>query len=216
MANPRWRTVLFDLDGTLVDTIPLIVASYQHALTTVLGQPGDEARIKTWIGRTLVAAFSEVSPDRAEDLRTAYIEWNLAHTEELLRKIDGIDGLLDDLRSAGVGVGVVTSKRRATADLALRLAGLEHRVPLVTAMDDTQRHKPNPEPLFHGLGVLGGDPSSAAYVGDAIVDLQAARAASMGAVAVTWGAGTPDELRTTRPDAMTDTVAGLRQVLLVE
>ena len=85
MSPADHRVALFDLDGTLVDSVPLIIASYQHALTTVLGRPGDEAVVRSWIGRPLIDAFVEVSPERAQELFDCYSAWNLAHTAESLR-----------------------------------------------------------------------------------------------------------------------------------
>ena len=79
MSFADHRVALFDLDGTLVDSVPLIIASYQHALTTVLGRPGDEAVVRSWIGRPLIDAFVEVSPERAQELFDCYSAWNLAH-----------------------------------------------------------------------------------------------------------------------------------------
>src|SRR5664280_2709300 len=168
MPIARPHTVLFDLDGTLVDTIPLIVASYQHALASVLGRGEDERVIRSWIGRTLRERFAELAPDRAEELYEAYTSWNLAHTSELLRPIDGVPELLKALGVAGIATGVVTSKRRATALLALDGASLSDLIPVLATMLDTVRHKPLPDPLLHGLSVLGALAEGAIYVGDAV------------------------------------------------
>lgn len=213
-AGPPWPTVFFDLDGTLADTIPLIVASYRHAFRTVLGEDVEEDRARAWIGRPLLEALLEESPAHGHALDAAYREWNLANTARLIRRYDGVPELLTALARAGVRSAVVTSKRRETARLALEGVGADHLVDVVAALEDTERHKPAPDPLLHGAAVLGVDPARCVYVGDATVDLRAARAAGMAAVAVTWGAGQRDALAAEHPDALVDDVPALTGLLL--
>jgi pyrophosphatase PpaX len=213
-VQPRFRTVLFDLDGTLADTIPLIVASYQHAFRTVLAQDVDEARARAWIGRPLLPALLEEAPDHGHELDRVYREWNLANTHALIRRYAGVPELLADLAAAGVRTAVATSKRRETARLALEGVGIDHLVDVVAGLEDTTRHKPEPDPLLHAAASLGVDPRDCVYVGDATVDVLAARAAGMAAVAVTWGAGERSALVATGPDAVVDTVPHLAAYLL--
>lgn len=182
--------MLFDLDGTLVDTIPLIVASYQHAFRSVLGEEVSQERAKAWIGRPLLPALLEESPEHGHELDRAYREWNLANTARLIRPYAGIDDLLAALAAAGVRTAVVTSKRRDTARLALASVGLDEAIDVVGALEDTTEHKPLPGPLLFGAASLGAAPAECVYVGDATVDMAAALAAGMGAVAVTWGRAT--------------------------
>jgi pyrophosphatase PpaX len=213
VTTPRWPVVLFDLDGTLADTIGLIVASYNHAFRAVMGTERDEAEIRSWIGRPLIESFAAVAPEHAEELDRVYREWNLANTERLLRAYPGVAELLADLATAGVRTGVVTSKRRETALLAMRGVGIEGLVALLSTLEDTERHKPLPDPLLHGADVLGVDPADCVYVGDAAVDVAAARAAGMAAVGVSWGAVDAETLEAARPDAVVDTVEELREVV---
>ena len=214
MTSPRAATVLFDLDGTLVDTIPLIVASYQHAFRTVLGEEIPDARAKAWIGRPLLDALLEESPAHGHELDRVYREWNLANTARLIRPYAGVDDLLAQLTDAGVRSAVVTSKRRETARLALASVGLEGAIAVVGALEDTTEHKPLPGPLLFGAAALGAVPGGCLYVGDATVDVAAARAAGMGAVAGTWGAGERADLVATNPDAVVDSVGELTAFLL--
>lgn len=213
MSFADHRVALFDLDGTLVDSVPLIIASYQHALTTVLGRPGDEAVVRSWIGRPLIDAFVEVSPEHAQELFDCYSAWNLAHTADSLRAFPGVAELLTDLVADGVRVGVATSKRRSSADLALRIGGLDGLVKVEAALEDTTEHKPAAAPIHLALARLGSSPAHAVYVGDAVVDIHAARAAGCGAIAVTWGAASRDELVAAGPDVLVDDLAGLRAAL---
>ena len=213
-TRPRFPVVLFDLDGTLADTIPLIVASYQHAFRSVLAEEVDEARARAWIGRPLLGALLEENPDHGHELDRVYREWNLANTARLIRRYPGVLELLDDLDAAGVRTAVATSKRRETARLALHSVGIDQRLDVVAALEDTDRHKPTPDPLHHAAAVLGVDPGDCVYVGDATVDVLAARAAGMASVAVSWGAGERAALVASGPDAVVDSVADLRAHLL--
>ncbi len=214
MTTPRWPYVVFDLDGTLVDTIGLIVASYQHAFTTVLGHPWDEAEIKTWIGQSLYGAMQRVAPNEADEIFNEYTTWNQANTERLIKQYPGINELVFDLVKAGTTVGVATSKRDEPALLALRLAGLSEVMPLLVHHDSVDQHKPSPKPLLAALELLGAAPEQAVYVGDAAVDIQAAHNAGMAGIAVTWGAGTRAAIAAADPLITCDTPAELRASLL--
>lgn len=213
-SAPRFGTVLFDLDGTLADTIPLIVASYQHAFRTVLGEEVDEPRARAWIGRPLLPALLEESPTHGHALDAEYRAWNLANTARLIRRYDGVPELLEALAAAGVRTAVVTSKRRETARLALEGVGIDHLVDVAAGLEDTTLHKPDPAPLLRGAEVLGVDPLTCAYVGDAVVDVRAAQAAGMAAVAVSWGAGERSALAAAEPDVLVDDVPALAAFLL--
>lgn len=214
MSNaPRWSTAIFDLDGTLCDTIALIVASYQHAHREVLGVELTAAEIRPWIGRTLGDVYA-AWPEHAAALEASYLTWNLANLERLQTGYDGMPELLGDLVAAGAKVGVATSKRRESARRSLAAAGLEQLIPVVCASDDTLRHKPDPEPLLKAAELVGVDPTTCVYLGDAVVDVQAAKAAGMAQVAVTWGAGDRTDLMLENPTAVVDTMDELRRWLL--
>ena len=212
MVTPRWPCVIFDLDGTLADTIDLIIACYDHALNSVLGLRADPAVARTWIGRTLTSTFAESWPDRAEELAEAYRAFNRIHTPTMVTAYPGIPELLADLRSGGVVAGIATSKGREVADRTIHYAGID--LPVTVSASETDRHKPNPEPLWLARDLLGMAGRPAVYIGEALVDVQAAQAAGMDGIAVTWGAGEPDALRAASPTAVASTVAELRALLL--
>ncbi len=206
--------MLFDLDGTLADTIGLILASFDHALRAVVGSPRPAEEVRPWIGRTLRAVFEDEYPGDAADLERTYLEWNRAHAADLIRPYAGVDVLVRALVDTHVRIGVVTSKRRDTAAEVLARVGLDGLVDVVAAMEDTTRHKPDAAPLLHGAARLSTPVERCVYVGDAVVDVMAARAAGMASVAVTWGAGTPDSLAAAGPDVLVDEVSTLTSLLL--
>ena len=214
-TTPRWPVVVFDLDGTLADTVNLIVESYQHAFRTVIGHEEDPAVIRSWIGRPLIQAFREHSAESADELYSTYLQWNSDNTERLIRGFDGAKELLAALRDAGVHVGVATSKRRESAEQAMTLLGLAEHVEVLVAMEDTEQHKPDPTPLLLATERLGvRNPSRAVYIGDAVVDVLAGKAAGMDTIAVTWGAGELAALSGVRPTAIAATTAELSGILL--
>ncbi|KQU67498.1 HAD family hydrolase [Phycicoccus sp. Root101] len=214
MTSLRWPVVLFDFDGTLADTIPLIVASYRHALTSVLGESAHDDEVRSWIGRPLQPVLEERYPGRGAELTDVYRTWNLANHDELIQTVDGIPELLDDLHAAGARTGVVSSKKAETVELGLRAVGLAEKIDVLAGQEATPLHKPDPAPLLYAAQRLGAAPSDCVYIGDATVDVEAARAAGMGALAVTWGAGVRAELEATGPHAVVDDAVGLRAELL--
>lgn len=212
----RWPVVLFDLDGTLADTVDLIVASFHHSLQTVLGVSLSSEEIRTWIGRPLHGAIIDAFPDQAhrvEEIVTAYRQWNLAHHDEMIKRVPGIETLVSELVEAGATLGVVTSKLHQTAARGLSAVGLDEAIQIVAGQEQTVRHKPHPEPLLYAARVLGVDPEDCVYVGDATVDLQAARAAGMSSIGVTWGAGERLDLAQHRPVAVVRDVTELTAAL---
>ena len=211
MVTVRWPCVVFDLDGTVADTVGLIIASYDHALNNVLGHRPDPRQVRTWIGRTLWATFGEHWPDHVDELVATYRTWNRANAHRLITGFPGVAELIDDLAGAGITAGVATSKGRDAAIESLALAGVH--LPVTVAMEDTALHKPNPEPILLALQRLG-CAGPAVYVGDAVVDIEAARAAGLDSIAVTWGAGDAEALDAAGPTAVATSVNELRSLLL--
>jgi pyrophosphatase PpaX len=206
-----YGSVVFDLDGTLIDTIPLIVASHRHAVQTVLGRDISERELRAGIGRPLPEQMRIFDAERADDLYHAYRTFNHANTAEYLGWFDGIDRLLERLAADGVRLAVATSKSRDAVDLAFSLQPPPVVFDACITLEDTETHKPDPAPVLLAIERAGGIPADAAYVGDAVFDLAAARAAGCGFVGVTWGVGTAAELA--GADAIAETPDELYDVL---
>jgi pyrophosphatase PpaX len=204
IGRVRYPVVLFDLDGTLIDSGAMIVASMRHAATTVLGREVPEEQLRGAVGGPgLVAQMRALDETRVDELVDAYRRHN-EPLHESLEPCAGIERALEALRDDGRRLGIVTAKRHATVRLAFKvLPQLEAFFDVVVAADDTERHKPHPDPLLLALDRLGASPEETAYVGDSPFDVQAAKAARVGAIAVTWG-GIHDSARLEReqPDAL--------------
>jgi len=208
-------TVLFDLDGTVIDTGPLIADSFRHAVRTVLGKTIDDEEMLAYVGGwSLREQMCRLAPDRCQELVEAYRAYNEPRHAGL-EFCAGMNELLLELRTEGVRLGLATAKRRSTVEIAFRyLPELEGLFDVVVTAEDTERHKPNPEPLLLALHRLGAEPAEAAYVGDSPFDVEAAKAAGLRAIAVTWG-GIHDEKRLSvaEPDAIVSTPAELEAAL---
>jgi len=197
--------VLFDLDGTLVDSAAAILGSFHHATETVLSRRFPDDQILAQVGGTNLAHQMQLlDPERVDELVRAYREHNDPQYSELAC-FDGIVAVLEQLKAERRRLGVVTAKRRPTVERVFAGAGIGDFFDVVVGSDDTERHKPHPEPVLKALELLDARPLDAAYVGDSPFDIAAARAAGVFAVAVGWGGihrvkdadavvGTPEEL----------------------
>jgi pyrophosphatase PpaX len=210
----RFPVVLFDLDGTVIDSGAIILASMRHAAKEVLGlEVPDEQLMAAVGGPGLEEQMHALSPDRVDELVSVY----RAHNEPLHDELvccAGMDEVLVQLKDEGRRLGIVTAKRRQTVELAFARIPIEHLFETVVGGDETKKHKPDPEPLLLALDRLGAAPDEAVYVGDAPFDVQAAKAAGLYSVGVSWGGiHARERLDAERPDALVDTPEELLAVL---
>lgn len=210
----RYPVVLFDLDGTVIDSGSIILASMRHAAVTVLGREiPDEQLVAAVGGPGLLEQMRLLDADRVDELVDCY----RAHNEPLhaeLAECAGMTDALTILKQEGRRLGIVTAKRRATVDIAFRYLPLEAFFEVVVGSDDTERHKPDPQPLLHALKQLGAEPRDAAYVGDSPFDVRAAKAAGLHSVAVTWGGiHHRERLEAEEPDAIVSDTEALLAAL---
>jgi pyrophosphatase PpaX len=210
----RFLVVLFDLDGTVVDSGAIILASMRHATRQVLGIEAADAELMAAVGGPgLEAQMAAFAPDRVDELVRVY----RAHNEPLHDELEACEGMEDvivRLHEDGVRLGVVTAKRRSTVELAFARLRVGHLFETVVGGDETEKHKPDPEPLLLAAHRLGVSPQDCAYVGDSPFDVRAAKAAHMYSVAVTWGRiHDRTKLEAERPSAIVDTADELYDAL---
>ncbi len=189
MARPRPIAILFDLDGTLVDTVPFILEAVRHAFEGYGTCPTDAEWI-AGIGtplRTQLASFAR-RPEDVEELFERYRSFWLARHDERTRAFPGAAEAVAALSAAGHPIGVVTAKIEQGAYRTLRHTGLLPHVQAVVGADSCPNAKPHPEPVLLALSKLGWSPSEAILVGDSPHDIAAAKAAGARAVAALWGA----------------------------
>jgi pyrophosphatase PpaX len=201
----RFPVVLFDLDGTLIDSGAMILASFRHATRTVLAREiPDEALLAHVGGATLDEQMRALDPTRVDDLVASYREHNLPLHDEL-EPCEGVVEVLERLHEEGRRLGIVTAKRQVTVGLAFRVLPLAHLFDAVVASDDVERNKPFPDGILRALELLDARPEDAAYVGDSPFDVEATKRAGVHAVAVGWGGiHSRERLEAARPDAFVE------------
>lgn len=213
MHTLRWPVILFDLDGTVLDTVELIRASHEHALREVLGKTLSDEELMAGIGTPLREQMEKFDPERADELYDTYRAWNHANTARLAARYDGVDEVLVELEAEGARLGIVTSKSRDAVDLVLEALPAPIVWDVVVTYDDSPLHKPHPAPLLTALERLDARPEDAVYIGDSPFDLQAATAAGCAAIGVTWGVFRRDVLAAEQPLAILDRPQQLLEVL---
>lgn len=192
--------MVFDLDGTVVDTVELIVESFRYATRTVLGEVLPDEVIIAGVGQPLMFQMERLSEDHAQELYDVYREYNHRRHDELIRGYDGVAEMLEGLQAAGRRLGIVTSKSRDTTQMAFRAVGLAEHFDVVVTASDTTEHKPSPVPLLLCLERLGATAEGSIYVGDSPYDIQAGAAAGMATAAVAWGVFGKPALLAATPD----------------
>ena len=208
---PACRTILFDLDGTLIDSIELILSSYRHTMERHRGWVPPTEVWLAGLGTPLRAQFGKFSDDPAEidAMVDTYRTYNLAHHDALVGAYPGIPEAVRRLRDDGKRLGIVTSKARALTNRGLRCAGLDGLFEAIVGSDDVERHKPDPTPVLRALDLLDADPAKTAFVGDSPHDIAAGHGAGVETAAVLWGPFTRDHLAPVAPDLWLETPADL-------
>lgn len=197
----RFATYLFDLDGTLLDSVELILASYRHTALAHRGEAPDDAVWLAGLGTPLRTQLRHLSDDPAEieAMADTYREHNLANHDRMVRPYDGVVEAVRELALRGT-LGLVTSKLRHGALRGLRVLGVEDVFATVIGADDVDRHKPDPAPVLAAVERLGADPATTVFVGDSPHDMAAGRAAGVRTAAVLWGPFPREALEPHQPD----------------
>lgn len=212
---PEIQTVLFDLDGTLLDSVDLIVDSYHHTLATHSLQPMTREEILAGLGTTLYAVFGRMTDDAATVAAwvATYREYNLAHHDARAAAYPGTVEMVRRIKASGKRLGLVTSKNRGGAERGLALMGLQGVMELIVGADDVVKPKPDPEPVLLALERLGESPETALFVGDSHHDIYSGRAAGVLTAGVTWGPFDRAHLEFAAPDYYCDSPDDLLKLI---
>lgn|SRR5690625_5088842 len=210
------RPILFDLDGTLVESGPSITASIRHALREVSGPELDQATLNSFIGPPLRVSFNQFAGFEGEELERV-ISIYMAHQVEtgisLVEAYPGIPALLDELRTANVPLAVATSKRTENARMVLQNTGLLEHFEVVSGAEPERLEKRHSiETALAGLRDAEIDTTGVVMIGDRVHDVEGAAHFDMPCIAVTWGYGVPSEWQ--NATSIVETVAELRDNLL--
>jgi pyrophosphatase PpaX len=196
------HTALFDLDGTLIDSVELIRRSYVHTLRVHRGQEAPHDFWLQGLGRPLRWQFAHFTrdPDEIEAMVATYRTFNLAHHDAMVTGFPGAVEAVRELKRRGVKLGIVTSKMRSGAERGLAHCGFGGLFDVIVGADDVTDHKPDPAPVRLALEQLAAPAQGAVMVGDSPHDLAAGRSAGTRTAAVAWGPFPREQLLATAPD----------------
>lgn len=209
-------TFLFDLDGTIIDSIELILRSYRHTMELHRcnePQPGDDVWL-AGLGTPLWAQFGQITEDKEEIERMVqtYRTYNLTHHDALVKPYEGVVDEIRRIKGAGMRMGVVTSKLRDGAMRGIRISGLDEVFDIVVGCDDVTHPKPHPEPVLKAVEELGVSKHETVFVGDSRHDMECGRAAGVKTAAVLWGPFDRAHLADLKPDYWLEKPVDLRRL----
>ncbi|WP_338751467.1 pyrophosphatase PpaX [Bacillus sp. FJAT-52991] len=208
-------TLLFDLDGTLINTNELIIASFLHTLDYYFPNQYQREDVYPFMGPTLVETFSSIDPDRVDEMVERYRTYNLAKHDELVTEFDGVYDTIRTLKENGYKLAIVSTKMRNTVIKGLKLMNLYDFFEVIVALDDVTEPKPHPEPLQKALAALGSTPEEAMMIGDNYHDIEGGKNAGTLTAGVSWSVKGKEFLQTFDPDYMLDTMSELLDILQV-
>ncbi len=193
-------TLLFDLDGTLINTNELIIASFLHTLEQY--KPGKYTRQHAieFIGPPLIDSFLKVDAEKAEEMIQTYRAFNHEKHDELVEEYEGVYETIEQLHQKGYKLAVVTTKIKKTALMGLELTGLKKFFDVVIGLDDVTKAKPDPEPLEKALALLGSSKKNAMMIGDSEYDVLAGKNLGIPTAIVGWSIKGEEKVRAYKAD----------------
>lgn len=211
----RFQTIVFDFDGTIANTLPLIYRSFNAVVAPRIGRELPEAEIRSHFGppdQVILGRYVGLEQQAAafDEFVGLYREHHATH----VHLYDGFLTLLETARSRGARLGVMTGKSRITATISLQALGIEPLIDVLIAGDDVEKPKPDPEGVLRVLDTIGHRPGEpGAMVGDSAMDIYAGRGSGLTTIGVTWGVPDHDDLRAAGPDRLVSSTLELAEVL---
>lgn len=199
----HFKVVLFDLDGTLVDSLPLILESFRTAMQQ-MDLPFSKDEVLKTVGLPLKDICNRFAGERGTELFNRYIEYQNTIHDLYLKEYSGTKDMLNYLKNNDYLLGIVTSKRRMMAERGINLTGLDRIIDVLVALEDAPRAKPEAEPVLTALKALGKTPDKAVYVGDSPFDIRCGKKAGVQTVGVTWGISSRKQLEEEKPGIIID------------
>jgi len=211
-----YKGILFDLDGTLLDTTDLIIKSFQHTVKAHYDREVDVDLVLRYFGKPLRAAMEVIGPEKVDELIQTYREYNLIHHDSLAKSFAGVAEVIQELFNQGLLMAIVTSKTQATAIRGLKLFDMDKYFPVIIGCEQSTNHKPHPEPVLVALAELGLTADECLMVGDSPADLASGKAAGTKTAAVSWTVLPMESLLAENPDYVLDTLADLLPLCGIE
>lgn len=196
--------LLYDCDGTLIDTYDIILEAMRYTVNGVLGQDRSDAELMQGVGTPLhdqMRVFlGDVDEARVEEIVATYRAYNDSIHDEGVSAFPGVKAGLEALKNAGYRMGVVTSKRHWLANRGLEICGIRDYFEILIGSDDFPIHKPEPGPILEACRRMKVNPERCAYIGDSPFDIKAGNAASCTTIAALWGMFAPEALTPEHPN----------------
>lgn len=203
--------VLFDLDGTLLDSLPLIENSFRHAFKQ-FGIPWQNGAVMKTVGLPLREACMQFAGEKWRDFFDCYIQYQLQIHDDFIRVFPDTIPALAQIKPLVKGMGVVTSKRRIMAVRGTEATGLDRYLDHLVSLEDVDKPKPDPQPVLRCLEYFGASPRQAVFVGDSYFDIESGHNAGVVTVGVTWGMAERGELEAAGSDFVVDSWSQLISV----
>lgn len=210
----KTSAVLFDLDGTLVNSLPFILDTYKKVFGK-LNLAWADGEVARWIGRPLKEIAGYFAGERKEEFLKTYEFYYNQDFDNNINPFPGTFEMLDGLIKKGLRLGIVTSKGKYSADRTVKITGLERFMEVMVTAHDVNIYKPFPEPVLKALRDLNLTPGQALYVGDSYLDVETGKSAGTTTLAVTWGINTREEMSRFSPDGMLETWADLDRFIRI-
>lgn len=214
------RIVLFDLDGTLVDTVPDLAAATDHMLAALELPLAGEERVRNWVGhgvnhlvKRALAAGGGSELELFEPGLKLFLDYYADHLSDHSLIYPSVAEALNELADCGLRLGVVTNKPARFTEPLLESIGLRGVFHAVVSGDTVTEKKPAPEPLLHAVRLCEGMPRQAVMVGDSMTDVEAARRAGLGVIGVPYGYNHGDKVFWTAPDVIIQSLGELPALL---
>lgn len=196
----KYKCILFDLDGTILDTKDLVWASYRHTFKHLFDEDISDDRILSYFGVPLKEAFEQEHPEQVEEMLRTFRTHNKLHHDLTVKIFPGVAETLDRLFHKGIYCGVVSSKKNDMVERGLKVFGLDQYMTCVVGSDDTDKHKPEADPILKALEQIPVPYEAVLMVGDSPFDILSAQNAGVDSAAVAWGARSLEHLLKYHPD----------------
>lgn len=207
------KALLFDFDGTLLDTNELIIQTFMHVLNKRFPGQYEPIDCVKFIGPSLTETFTDIAPNEAEELIKEYREWNAIHHDELVKEYEGVVEALEKLKEMGLRLVIVSTKRRDTIARGLKIMGATHLFEFVIGIDDVTHVKPDPEPILLAVEKLDVAKEDVIMVGDNSHDILGGKNAGVRTAGVAWALKGRGFLQQFNPDYMLEHMSDLISIV---
>ncbi|MBQ0140878.1 MAG: pyrophosphatase PpaX [Kurthia sp.] len=208
----KYKGLLFDFDGTLLNTNHLIIETFRQVLEPKFPGKYTTKDLEAFIGPSLTETFSSIDTENTEALIEEYLAWNRQHHDELVTGFDDVVEVLTTLKKAGLKLAIVSTKRQASLKMGLDVLGVYDLFDTIIGNEDVENTKPHPEPVLLGLQRLGLEKHEVIMIGDNYHDIEGGQNAGVHTAGVAWSMKGPAFLAALHPTYMLHTMKELYDI----